>query len=313
MEGSPRNARQSRPWAKDAARGTPLEIPPGSRLRCCAGASFDFKGVSVSFGEQRVLRDISFHIEPGEIVSLVGPSGAGKTTFLKLCNATVRPSAGRILRDGMPLADFNTRELRHLRACAGFVHQDHALVPNLRVLQNVSAGRLGRRSFLAGLRSMLWPARQELLEMHALLARVGIEDKMYQRTDSLSGGQQPRVAIARALWQGPSLLLADEPVASVDPARARDVIRFLVEIAEERDLTLVISLHDLELAREFFPRLIGVRDGRLVLDGAPGDIAEAEFSDLYRLQQDLPGDPVIPAEQSPRTPSDGTRQDSHAS
>jgi phosphonate transport system ATP-binding protein len=268
--------------------------------------------VSVSFGQLRVLRDISFHVEPGEIVSLVGPSGAGKTTFLKLCNATVRPSAGRILRDGTPLASFNARELRHLRACAGFVHQDHALVPNLRVLQNVSAGRLGRRSFMAGLRSMLWPARQELIEMHALLARVGIEGKMYQRTDSLSGGQQQRVAIARALWQGPSLLLADEPVASVDPARARDVIRFLVEIAKERDLTLVISLHDLELAREFFPRLIGIRNGRLVLDGKPGDIAEAEFVDLYRLNQDLPEDLAVEAKQSTRVATDVPRQDTHA-
>lgn len=185
-------------------------------------------------------------------------------------------------------------------------------MPNLRVLQNVSAGRLGRRSFMAGLRSMLWPARQELIEMHALLARVGIEGKMYQRTDSLSGGQQQRVAIARALWQGPSLLLADEPVASVDPARARDVIRFLVEIAKERDLTLVISLHDLELAREFFPRLIGIRNGRLVLDGKPGDIAEAEFVDLYRLNQDLPEDLAVEAKQSTRVATDVPRQDTHA-
>jgi phosphonate transport system ATP-binding protein len=129
------------------------------------------------------------------------------------------------------------------------------------VLQNVIAGRLGRRGSLGALRDLLRPSRSDTREIHRILERVGIGERLYERTDRLSGGEQQRVAIARALFQQPAALLADEPVSSVDPARARDTVSLLAELSAERDLTLCMSLHNLDLAREFFPRLVGLRRG----------------------------------------------------
>ena len=181
------------------------------------------------------------------------------------------------------MASLDPGELRRLRAGIGVVHQDLRLVPNLRVSQNVISGAFGRRGFASALRAFLRPRDEDLERAHALLERVGIADKLFHRVDRLSGGQQQRVAIARALFQEPRVLLADEPVASVDPARARDTVALLGDIAAERGLTLVMSLHNLELAREFFPRLVGLRDGRVVFDGAPADLAPEGYRALYAL------------------------------
>jgi phosphonate transport system ATP-binding protein len=159
-------------------------------------------------------------------------------------------------------------------------------VPNLRVVQNVLAGRLGRQSLLASLRSMVFADRGETREVFALLERVGIPEKLYERTDALSGGQRQRVAIARALFQRPEALLADEPVSSVDPARARDTVALLKEVSQERGITLCMSLHNLDLAREFFPRLVGLRGGRIAFDAAPRDVSAEQFEALYQLAPD---------------------------
>ena len=137
---------------------------------------------------------------------------------------------------------------------------------------------------LSGLRQVVIPSRGEKGEMLKLLARVGLEDRLYSRVDHLSGGQQQRVAIARALWQEPQALLADEPVSSLDPARARDVLRLLTGICREDGLTLLVSLHQFELAREFFPRLIGLRAGRVVFDKPSGEVGAAEYAALYELR-----------------------------
>jgi len=156
-------------------------------------------------------------------------------------------------------------------------------VPNLRVLQNVLAGRLGRISFLQSLRNAISPPRQYVADVYAILDRVGIPEKLYEPVHRLSGGQRQRVAIARALYQRPRALLADEPVSSVDPARARDSIALLTEISRERNLTLCMSLHNVELAREFFPRLVGLRGAHVVFDRSSG-VADREFSALYELR-----------------------------
>jgi phosphonate transport system ATP-binding protein len=154
----------------------------------------------------------------------------------------------------------------------------------LRVIQNVVSGRLGRRGFWSAVRSLTFPAAADVGRAHALLERVGIGDKLYARTDTLSGGQQQRVAIARALFQEPDALLADEPVASVDPARARDLIRLLTELAGERGLTLIASLHNLDLAREFFPRIVGLRGGVKRFDGASSGLDARTAGELYALE-----------------------------
>ncbi|MDJ0522480.1 MAG: phosphonate ABC transporter ATP-binding protein [Planctomycetota bacterium] len=248
-------------------------------------SGFRLDGVSVRFGTTAALSDVNLHIEAGEAVALVGPSGAGKSTLLRLLNGTVRPTSGRVYVDGDALASLSRAGLKRTRAAIGFVHQDLSLVPNLRVVQNVMAGRLGRQGFLSSARSMLLPRQAEARRAYELLERVGIPEKLYARTDTLSGGQQQRVAVARALYQQPVALLADEPVSSVDPARARDTVELLTRISREEGLTLVMSIHNLELARECFPRLVGLRAGRLVFDESAGEVGEDEFHALYDLQE----------------------------
>jgi len=237
-----------------------------------------------------VLEGIDLAVARGEVVAVVGPSGSGKTTLLRLLNGTLRPTTGSVALEGVDLGALGPRALRRARARVGFVHQDFALVPNLRVSQNVAAGRLGQRGFLAATRSMLWPGARDLAAMHTLLGRVGIEEKLFARTDTLSGGEQQRVAIARALFQEPVALLADEPLASVDPARSRDLMRLFFEIATERGLTMVVSMHDLAVAREFFERMVGLREGRVAFDERTSQIPQARFDELYRLAERTPGD-----------------------
>jgi phosphonate transport system ATP-binding protein len=247
--------------------------------------AFELRGASVSYGGVAALADAELAFSPGEAACLVGPSGAGKTTLLRLLCGAIRPTRGEVRVEGRDLATLAPAELRRVRARIGFVHQDLALVPNLRVSRNVIAGKLGALGFLASLRAMLLPSSRDLDRARGILERVGIGQKLEQRTDALSGGERQRVAIARALYQDPLAILADEPVSSVDPARARDTIALLVELAAERGLTLLVSLHDLELARAFFPRLVGLRDARVVFDLPTAAIDEGRFRSLYRLEE----------------------------
>jgi phosphonate transport system ATP-binding protein len=237
----------------------------------------------VTYGANVALDSINLKIQRGEAVGFVGLSGAGKTTLFRLLNGMVRPTGGTVHVNGTSLAKLSVEELRKVRAQIGFVHQDLSLIPNLRVLHNVLAGRLGRLSLLQGTRTLLFPPRSAVHAVYGILERVGIPEKIYERTDRLSGGQQQRVAIARALFQKPQGLLADEPVSSVDPARARSAVSLLTEISREEGLTLCVSLHNLHLAREFFPRLVGLRQGRIVFDRATQEIREDEFQALYDL------------------------------
>lgn len=247
-------------------------------------ASFELRGASVVYDGRPALLDANLSIEPGESLALVGPSGAGKTTLLRLLDASIRPTSGSVRVDQRDLATLAPDELRANRARIGFVHQDLCLVPNLRVSQNVIAGRLGRLSFAGSVRAMLWPKHDDVERAARILERVGIGEKLFQRTDSLSGGQRQRVAIARALFQEPAALLADEPVSSVDPARARDTVALLAEISRERGLTLVVSIHDIELAKSFFPRLVGLRQGRIVFDARTERVDAAELAALYAIE-----------------------------
>ncbi|MDP7062023.1 MAG: phosphonate ABC transporter ATP-binding protein [Planctomycetota bacterium] len=244
---------------------------------------FRLQDVVVHLGGAPVLRGVDLEVGSGERVALLGPSGAGKTTLLRAINGVIVPRSGSVEVQGTALRNLDQRRLRQIRSRIGFVHQDHSLVANLRVLHNVVAGRLGRRGFWSSLRDVVRTSKTDLVEVHRILERVGIGDKLFQRTDSLSGGQQQRVALARALFQQPTILLADEPVASVDPTRSRDILDLMTELAEEEGWTLVASIHDLALAREFFPRVIGLRNGEVFFDGPADALTPKMVTELYSL------------------------------
>ena len=250
-----------------------------------APATLRLEAAARRFGAVEALRATDLLVQAGDRVAVVGPSGSGKTTLLRLLNATLLPSEGKVSILGTDTGSMPPRRLRHLRARIATIPQHLGLVPNLRVWQNVATGQVGHRGFTGILRDLLLPAKRTLIEVHRLLERVGIEDKLYARTSDLSGGQQQRVAIARALFQRPEAILADEPVSSVDPARAASLVELLTELAEEHKLTLVMNLHNLSLARDHFPRLIGLRAGRIQFDGEPAGLADEVFQDLYQLEE----------------------------
>ena len=249
---------------------------------------FELSEAHKSFGAVHALSSIDLQITKGERVALIGASGSGKTTLLRLLGAQLAPDRGDVRVLSCNPLGLGEVKLRELRSRLGYLPQDLGLVPNLRVLQNVAAGRCGRRSILGSLRDLILPAGGVRRRIYELLERVGIEEKIYDRVDTLSGGQQQRVAVARALFQEPAVLLADEPVSAVDSARARDVLELLTRICEEEGLTLLVSMHQLDLAREFFPRLVGLKHGKVHFDGASSDLGSEALSALFQLGDKAP-------------------------
>ncbi len=226
-------------------------------------AVLELRGLSAaaSPAAEPVVRDVDLTLRAGECVALVGVSGAGKTTLLRTLAGQSPPRAGEVLIDGRPFAGRAVAIRRRDRAQVGLITQKHDLVDTLRVDKNVMAGALGRWSDLRALRFLFWSSPEELAEARTALAAVGLEDKLLVPTTALSGGEQQRVAIARALVQAPRVLLADEPVASLDPAAAAAVLDMLTGLTRERGLALVCALHQPALAARFFDRILEVRDG----------------------------------------------------
>jgi phosphonate transport system ATP-binding protein len=216
-----------------------------------------------------VICGIDLEVEAGERIALVGPSGAGKTTLLRTLNGQIPPRAGLLLFEGQDLASLKGTALRRLRAHIGLVTQKHDLVEPLRVDKNVMAGALGRWSTLHALRFLLWSSPEESAQAEVALRAVGLASKLRQPTSALSGGEQQRVAIARALIQAPRLLLADEPVASLDPRTAEEVLDLLTGLTKARGMALICSLHQPDLAARYFDRIIEVKGGALVEASSP--------------------------------------------
>ena len=243
-------------------------------------------GTSKRYEQATVLAPFSLSVSQGERVAIIGPSGAGKTTLLRLIAGAVAPSTGTVELLGKDVASL--RPGRELARLVGMIAQQFDLVPNLSVLHNVLVGRLGEWSFGRSLRSLVWPGEQRLA-LDAL-ERVGVTHLVHQRAGRLSGGEQQRVAIARVLVQHPSVVLADEPVASLDPARAREVVRLLTAVTEEQSETLIASIHSLGLAREFFDRIVGLRNGLVQFDIPTTGIDDHMLQDLYEIEGLRSGD-----------------------
>ncbi|MEM6449715.1 MAG: phosphonate ABC transporter ATP-binding protein [Cyanobacteria bacterium P01_D01_bin.105] len=226
------------------------------------------------------LQSVNLQINAGEKVALVGPSGAGKSTLLSLLNGSQYPTTGEVLVLGRSLSMLPSGQRRKIQRQVGTIYQQHNLVNNLSVIHNVNAGHLGRWPFWKALWSLVWP--QQVSTAKKTLDQLGIGDKLHVRTDKLSGGQQQRVALARVLVQDPAIVLADEPVASVDPARAHDVMKQLRALGENR--TLLVSLHDVDLARAYCDRIIGLRQGQIAFDLPSDDVSDQQLDSLYELE-----------------------------
>ena len=245
-------------------------------------AVFELDRVTHRFNQTESLRKISLIVQPGEKVALIGPSGAGKSTLLNLLNGTYSPSDGTLRVFDRCLHQLSGRQRRQLQRQLGTVYQHHGLITNLSVLHNVNAGHLGRWSLWKAAWSLLWPLEVE--RATAALAAVGIAEKLYTRADRLSGGQQQRAALARVLVQDPAVILADEPTASLDPERSREIMALLVGLCDrEATKTLVMSLHDVAVARRYCDRIIGLRHGQLAFDLSVSQVTDAHLQTLYQL------------------------------
>jgi phosphonate transport system ATP-binding protein len=245
-----------------------------------SGTAVRLQKVTKDFAETRALDAVDLTVPAGQMLAILGASGSGKSTLLRTLNGLVVPTSGTVEVLGTDVTRAHGPQMRALRCGVGFIFQQFGLVGRLSVMENVLSGALGRIRFpRAGV--LAYP-RALRLDALANLERVGLADRAFQRSDTLSGGQQQRVAIARTLMQRPTVLLADEPVASLDPESSAAVLALLLEICQEKGLTVIASLHQVELARGWADRLVGMRSGRVVLDASPRDVSGEEVMEIYR-------------------------------
>jgi phosphonate transport system ATP-binding protein len=236
------------------------------------------------------LRNVSFEVPDGEFMVVIGLSGSGKSTLLRCINRLVDPTEGRILWDGVDISAVQGAELRAVRRKIGMIFQQFNLVKRASVMTNVLSGRLGYISPMWSLINF-WP-REERRRAIAALERVGLAHKANNRADALSGGQQQRVGIARALMQEPRLILADEPVASLDPVLAHSILGQLEKLNKEDGMTVICSLHYLDLVQRYSTRVIGLRNGRLVFEGDNKDVrqmTDERFKEIYGQEAERTG------------------------
>jgi phosphonate transport system ATP-binding protein len=227
----------------------------------------------------QALTDVTFTVPDGEFLAVIGLSGSGKSTMLRCINRLIEPTSGEVWWNNIQLSHITGEELRRARRKIGMIFQHFNLVDRSSVLTNVLSGRLGYANPLASVLGR-FPA-EDVKRAYASLQRVGIGDKAQNRADELSGGQRQRVGIARALMQEPELILADEPVASLDPALAHSIMRHLQQINREDGITVLCSLHFLDLVQQYGTRAIALNGGRLVFDGRPDEINDEKFIEIY--------------------------------
>ena len=227
----------------------------------------------------QALKDVSFQVEDGEFLAVIGLSGSGKSTLLRCINRLIEPTSGKIIWNDIDITAAPASELRNIRRQIGMVFQQFNLVKRSSVITNTLTGRLGYVSPYQSLFSYFSPADHQRAMDN--LKQLGLADKAHVRADSLSGGQQQRVGIARALMQEPKLVLADEPVASLDPVLAHSILKYLEQMNKELKITVLCSLHFLDLVHRYATRAIALKDGQVVFQGLPKEIDDAQFKAIY--------------------------------
>ena len=238
------------------------------------------RGLSMEYVRGKpVLRGIDLEVGTEGLTAIIGPSGTGKSTLIRCINRLVDPTAGEILFHGQDLARLRGEALRHARRRIGMVFQEYNLVERLSVMENVLSGRLGYVSpWKAWMRK--YP-QEDIDRAFELLEIVGLAAFPNQRADSLSGGQRQRVGIARAVMQRPQLLLADEPTSSLDPKTSVEIMELMRDIGRRQSIPVMVNMHDVELARRFADRIVGMSGGAIVFDGPPGDLADDHLKGIY--------------------------------
>ncbi len=237
-------------------------------------------------GGVQALDDVSFEVEKGEFLAVIGLSGSGKSTLLRCINRLIEPTSGTIIWDGVDVTNASQEELRRVRRRIGMVFQHFNLVSRSKVLTNVLAGRLGYVNPALSIVNKF--PKADIEKAHTQLARVGLEDKANARADTLSGGQQQRVGVARAMMQDPEIMLADEPVASLDPVLAHSIMQYLENINQDGVMVLC-SLHFLDLVHQYADRVIALNEGKLVFEGSPKEIDDAKFKEIYGKEAERVG------------------------
>lgn len=226
-----------------------------------------------------VLKDVNFEIKQGELLSIIGPSGAGKSTLLRSINRMIEPTSGKITFDKQNITNVKGRDLRNMRTNIGMIFQHYNLVDRLSVFENVMHGTLGYKNSLQGIFSLYTESEKE--EAIDIITELGIEDHIYKRCDELSGGQKQRVGIARALVQKPKIILCDEPIASLDPSSSRVIMEHLRKICSEKGITVIVNLHQVDVAKNYSDRIIGLNSGEIVFNGHPTEINKEVIQAVY--------------------------------
>jgi len=243
-------------------------------------ALLEVNHITKQFGSDRsALSDVNFSVNEGEFVSIIGPSGAGKSTLLRCINRMIDANSGEIIFDTMNVMNLRKRDLKRIRTKIGMIFQHYNLVNRLSVIENTLHGNLGKKSTFAGVFGLY--SQEEKEQAVKILHVLGLEDHIYKRTDQLSGGQKQRVGIARALIQNPRMLLCDEPIASLDPNSAKIIMDHLRNISTAMGITVLINLHQVDVALKYSDRIIGINSGQVVYNGSPNNITKEDIQRIY--------------------------------
>jgi phosphonate transport system ATP-binding protein len=237
-------------------------------------------------GARPALEDISFSVRKGEFVSVIGPSGAGKSTLLRCINRMIEANSGEVRFEGASVGGLARGDLKKVRSKIGMIFQHYNLVERLTVIENVLHGRLGSKSTLSGALGRY--TSDEKRQAMDVITMLGLADHVYQRCDRLSGGQKQRVGIARALVQDPKMILCDEPIASLDPNASKMIMEQLKKLSNEMHISLIVNLHQVDVALRYSDRILGVNKGRLVFDGSPGDLSPERIAEIYGTEPPAP-------------------------